>query len=183
MPTRPASSPCWRRWTRTSTAPRTCCARALKIEPADLDAASRLIDLLGSQKAWREAEAGGAADRRRCPTTRASASSSSRACALAQKKNAEAVDAFRKALEKNPGWVARPGGPGRHAERDGPQRTRPTKVLQDFRKKYPDNLSAKYLEGSALARSGDTAARREDLQRDREARSPTPASPGRRWPA
>jgi tetratricopeptide (TPR) repeat protein len=128
----------------------------LKEAPADIDTASRLIDLLGSQQAWREAEV----EARRVsalPDDKGVGQFQLGRLALSQKKNAEAVEAFRKALEKNPEAVLALEGLATTLETMG-RKEEAAAVLQDYLKKNPGNLSAKFLQGSTLARTGDVAS-------------------------
>lgn len=128
----------------------------LKVEPNDLDAASRLVFLLGSQKAWKEAEA----EARRISTLPGDAGMGDFQLGRlyrAQDKNQEAVASFRAALEKNPSWplaleglVGTLNAMGRNAEA--------LEILREYRSKYPEDLAAKYMEGSLLAGSDDKTA-------------------------
>ncbi len=127
----------------------------LKVDPNDLDTSVRLVDLLGAQKAWREAEE----EAKRIttlPNDKGIGEVQLARLALAQKKYPEAADAFRKALEKNPEWPVALEGLVATLNEMG-RKEEAAKTLQDFRKKYPDNLPAKFLEGAAMARGGDTA--------------------------
>ena len=127
----------------------------LKVDPADIDTGSRLIDLLGALKAWHEAEDEG----RRIaalPEDKGVGEFQLARLARAQKKDAEAVGWYRKALEKNPEWTPALEGLVSTLTEMG-RKDEALAVLQEFTKKYPTNLSGRYLEGSALARKGDVA--------------------------
>ncbi len=128
----------------------------LKVAPDDIDAASRLVNLLGAQKAWGEAEQ----EARRLatlPDDQGVGQFQLARVLLAQGKKPEAVEAFRKTLEKNPsstialeGLVSTLTGMG--------QAEQAANALRQFRAKNPDDLGARYLEGSVLAREGETVA-------------------------
>jgi tetratricopeptide (TPR) repeat protein len=128
----------------------------LKLEPGDLDAASRLVDLLGSQKAWGEAEA----EARRIaalPEDKGIGQFQLARLLRAQKKNAEAAEAYRKALEKNPDLVLALEGRASTLTELG-RRDEALAEIQAYRQQHPDDLSAKFLQGGVLARKGDTEA-------------------------
>ena len=75
----------------------------------------------------------------------------------AQGKKAEAVAALRKSLEKNPSSsLALEALVAGLTELGQGEEAR--KTLQDFRAKYPKDMGARFLEGTTLARAGDTAA-------------------------
>ena len=127
----------------------------LKVAPGDVDAGSRLVNLLGAQKAWREAEE----EARRIaalPDDQGVGQFQLARVLRAQGRNEEAIQAFRKALEKNPGWpIALEGLVSALTEVGKPEEA--MRPLKEFRAKYPQDLSVKFLEGGVLARGGDKA--------------------------
>jgi tetratricopeptide (TPR) repeat protein len=128
----------------------------LKADPEDLDAGSRLVSLLGSQKKWAQAEA----EARRMaalPDDKGVGWFQLARVMRSQGKNAEAVDAFRKALEKNPQWTIALEGLVDTLNVMG-RKDEAMKTLQEFRAANPQDLSAKFLEGGVRAQSGDRAA-------------------------
>jgi tetratricopeptide (TPR) repeat protein len=126
----------------------------LKAAPDNLDSATRLIELLGAQKAWGKAEA----EAKRVAALENDQGLGQLQLARlyqAQQKTAEAVEAYRTALAKNPQLVVALAGLNTVLNQTG----KPEAALAEidaFLKANPDNDSAKFLRGGALARRGDT---------------------------
>ncbi|MCC7330900.1 MAG: tetratricopeptide repeat protein [Gammaproteobacteria bacterium] len=128
----------------------------LKQAPDDLDAGVRLVDLLGQQKKWDAA----ATEARRIaalPADRGVGFFQLARVMRAQGKNAEAVDAFRKALERNPQWSLALEGLVGTLNAMG-RKDEAMKALQAFQIANPKDLSAKFLEGGVRAEAGDKAS-------------------------
>ncbi|QOJ32025.1 MAG: tetratricopeptide repeat protein [Gammaproteobacteria bacterium] len=125
----------------------------LKKAPGDLDAGSRLVTLLGSQKQWSAAEA----EARRMvalPDDKGVGYFQLARVMRSQEKNAEAADAFRKALERNPQWTLALEGLVGTLNAMG-RKDEAMKALKDFQAANPQDLSAKFLEGGVRAQAGD----------------------------
>lgn len=129
--------------------------KRLAIEPGDLDTGARLVDLLASQKIWGEAET----EARRLaalPDDKGIGQFQLARLYRAQDRKADSVAAFRKALERNPDWVPALEGLVGTLNEMG-RRDEALAVVQEFVKKNPDNLSARFLEGGVRAGQGDVA--------------------------
>jgi tetratricopeptide (TPR) repeat protein len=128
----------------------------LKVEPNDVDTSGRLIELLGSMKAWGEAEAE-AKRLAALPDDKGIGQFQLARLYRAQDKKTEAVEAFRKALQKNPELIlALQGLATTLTELNRPGEARA--AIDAFLAKNPGNLSAKFLQGGVLAREGDPQA-------------------------
>lgn len=128
----------------------------LKKAPGDLDAGSRLVTLLGSQKKWSAAET----EARRMialPEDRGVGYFQLARIMRSQDRNAEAADAFRKALERNPQWTLALEGLVGTLNAMG-RKDEAMKALQAFQAANPQDLSAKFLEGGVRAQAGDKAS-------------------------
>ena len=128
----------------------------LELMPNDIDAGVRLITLLGSQKAWRKAED----EARRMdalPDDKGEGQVQLGRLMLAQDRRADAEAAFRKALDKNSSSLMALDGLVSILTNMG-LKDEATQTLQLFRRKYPDDLGALFLEGQVLAHDGNVAA-------------------------
>jgi tetratricopeptide (TPR) repeat protein len=128
----------------------------IKVAPADVDAATRLVNLLQSQQAWGEAEQ----EARRIAALPESKGIGEFLLARlyhAQNKNVDAAAAYRQALDKNPGLTLAVDGLAATLMDMG-RRDEATALVSDYAQKNPDNLTAKYLQGGLLARQGDKGA-------------------------
>jgi tetratricopeptide (TPR) repeat protein len=126
----------------------------VKLEPGDLDTGARLVDLLASQKLWSEAEA----EARRLvalPDNKGVGEFQLARLYRAQKKNAESLEQFRKVLAKNPDWTIALEGLVSTLNDMG-RREEAMAALDDYMKKHPDDLAARFLEGGVRARQGDS---------------------------
>lgn len=125
----------------------------LKQSPTDLDAGVRLVELLGQQKKWGQAET----EAKRIaalPDDRGLGYFQLARVLRGQDKNAEAADAFRKALDRNPQWTLALEGLVGTLNAMG-RKDEAMKALQAFQVVNPKDLSAKYLEGGVRAQAGD----------------------------
>lgn len=125
----------------------------LKLDPADIDSSMALINVLGAQKAWARAEA----EARRLadlPDDQGAGQYQLGRLLRAQERNVDAEAAFRKALEKNPtSTLALAGLIG--VLTDMNQKDEAMQALQSYRRKHPDDVAGKYLEGWVLAGNFD----------------------------
>jgi tetratricopeptide (TPR) repeat protein len=128
----------------------------IKATPGDLDAASQLIEMLITRKAWSEAEAEARALDSR-PGNMGLGQFHLGRIYQAQRRTKEAATAFGKAMEQNPasplaleGLVFSLQDLGRDAEAK--------RVLEEFRARYPANMSARFIEGGIYARRGNMSA-------------------------
>lgn len=128
----------------------------LKVEPKDIDASSRLINLLGSQELWAEAETE-AKRLSEYPEDGGVGQFQLARVLIARGKKQEAVEAFRRALAKNPSWTLALEGLVSTLNDLG-QREQAQKELAAFRQKYPDDIAARFMEGGMLAQGGDRKA-------------------------
>jgi tetratricopeptide (TPR) repeat protein len=129
--------------------------KRLEVEPGDIEAGGRLVQLLIAQTKLDKAEQ----EARRLaalPDSKGAGDFELGRVFRAQKKNGDAVEAFRRALTKNPQWslpleglVATLLDMGRREEA--------MSLLQDHLRKFPDDLPAKFLQGGAYARQGEKA--------------------------
>lgn len=126
----------------------------LTIEPGDLDTGARLVDLLAAQELWGEAETEARRIAER-PDDVGIGDFQLGRLFRAQKKNAEAVEAFRKALKENPKWtMALEGLVG--TLNDMGRREEAMTTLQEYVRANPGDMAARFLEGGVRARQGDT---------------------------
>jgi tetratricopeptide (TPR) repeat protein len=141
---------------RNATAAEQVMRDRIKAEPGDLDAANRLVEMLAARKAWSEAEA----EARRIdslPESKGLGQFQLARLYRAQGKADESLAAFRAALGKNPesplaldGLVTTLQSLGRGAEAQS--------VIEEYRRKFPEDLSVRYIEGTSFARGGNKAA-------------------------
>lgn len=126
--------------------------KRIAVEPNDVETRARLIQVLiaaGSlEKAEQEARALAA-----LPENKGAGDFELGRVYRAQKKNAEAAAAFRRALEQNPEWsLPLEGLVATLADMN--RREEALATLQEYRQKYPDNLAARFLQGGLYARAG-----------------------------
>lgn len=127
--------------------------KRLEVDAADIETGARLVQLLIASQSLDKAEA----EARRIvalPDNKGAGDFELGRVLRARKKNAEAAEAFRRALGQNPTWtlpleglVATLVEMGRRAEAN--------QVLADYLREYPDSLPAKFLQGGVAAREGD----------------------------
>lgn len=124
--------------------------------PDNLDAGVRLIGLLGQREKWGAAEE----EAKRIaalPNDRGVGYFQLGRVLRAQERNSEAVDAFRKALDRNPQWTLALEGLVGTLNAMG-RKDEAMKALQAFQVVNPDDLSARFLEGGVRAQQGDLAS-------------------------
>ncbi len=128
----------------------------LKQVPADLDMGTRLVNLLGTQQNWAKAQTE-AQRMAALPDGKGVGEFQLGRILRAQNRNAEAADAFRKALEKNPQWAMALEAVVDTLNTMG-RKDEAMKTLLAYRAAHPDDLSAKFLEGGVRAQAGDKAS-------------------------
>lgn len=126
-----------------------------QVAPNDVDAGTRLVNLFGMQKAWGDAET----EARRIaalPDDNGVGQFQLARVLVAQDRKADAAEAFRAALAENPSWSVALEGLVSTLVSMG-KRDQAMAELDAFRKKYPQDLSAQFLEGGVRAQGGDKA--------------------------
>jgi tetratricopeptide (TPR) repeat protein len=130
----------------------------LKLRPDDLDAGGRLVSLLVSRQAWSAAEAE-AQRMAQLPGNQGAGDFQLGRVYRAQGRQDAAVRAFRSALDQTPSsiiivesLVTTLNAMGKKAEA--------RQVVQDFRARYPDDVTGRFLEGSLAMSQGDTSGAR-----------------------
>jgi tetratricopeptide (TPR) repeat protein len=127
--------------------------KRIEAEPADIEAGARLVQLLIAAESLDKAEQQ-ARRLAEVPDNKGAGDFELGRVYRAKKKNADAVAAFRRALEQNPQWnlplealVGTLVEMGRKQEAEV--------LLDEHMKKYPDNLGAKFLQGGVYASRGE----------------------------